>query len=600
MKRFALGVLLIIGIALFSAPSVRAQGEEHDPNPAPPAGGYYELQDLYYWDKSGNKTLLLLYPKAVVVRLRTEQRCDEGGCVVIEPEENKKAFSDFLIAEKLTPADGAEVESTEGVLGTDEAKLPIVIRKYYVITMPEKTDYYIFSLVNRLVQSGVAVEAHPVFLVNDDLVFPAGFWTKSKLSSGKFADMLKKKIQSNGYEKVSIDRMMTSKVSSQLSYFTQAYEKDKPGAINPVRMSRLVAEDSISVEWAVPDFVSIRKAITADPKAIKPSATFGDPMTASFVITYNEKKFVVDVPALTAMNAANIRPNGLYEELFKLDQVAIREEPGKVYIDLAFRVYQRGDFILQLPPVFYRVKGSPQDVPPLQFKFPSVTVKIVGLVPRDSNGNPLLKDIFPWKRMPVFTTPALAKPERTEYPVYDLRYYTESLLKTVPNVSLYLKRAGFFCIVSSLLWFGWVLVWQRVESVRRRELETIEESDAALEREYRLAKSGLIVAVRSGTTTLEQVRAYVVKARMELRRVLGFAQGSTERDMLKEVSPVFGKKLGEALGILTQIKEAGIVVESDIAKVHSLFVRLRLMRKFEWFLRLWNRVRPRGAAGGST
>ena len=87
---------------------------------------------------------------------------------------------------------------------------------------------------------------------------------------------------------------------------------------------------------------------------------------------------------------------------------------------------------------------------------------------------------------------------------------------------------------------------------------------------------------------------------MELRRVLGFAQGSTERDMLKEVSPVFGKKLGEALGILTQIKEAGIVVESDIAKVHSLFVRLRLMRKFEWFLRLWNRVRPRGAAGGST
>ncbi|MBI2637956.1 MAG: hypothetical protein HYW88_03575 [Candidatus Sungbacteria bacterium] len=584
MKRFLLAFFLaVLGVGLLSGTKAMAQGEGSPFETAPPTNGYYELSDFYYWDKSGNKTLLLVYPKAVVVRVAVTMTCDESGCSEVYPSEMQKVLDDFLKAEQLTAESGVRVEVVESMLGVDEVKFSVQTRKYLIITMQEKTEQYIVSLVNRIVRDGAAIEAHPVFLIGENLVFPAGFWFKVKPSSGKLTESLKEKIGAKGYGWIPA---RGSSVSDRLFYFVQDYLVAKTSELNPVRMSRLVAEESIAIEWAIPDFVSVRKAITVSPKAFRPSATFGDQMTASFVIVYDTKKVVLDPDAFKSLSAATIRPKKAHEELFKLDTVSVREEPGRVTIDLAFRMYQRGVFRIELPPVFYSFRGATQDIPPLKIDVPAVSITIIGLVPRDANGNSLLSDIFPWKRIPVVPALDPQKPERVIYKKLDLRYWSESLLKTVPNVPDYFRWAGLFLVSLSLLWVAGSSARYVVVTVRHRRSETIHESDSALTREYRLAKSRLLEGVRSGNCSSDIVGAYVAKSNMELRHILGFVQGSTSRDVLKIISPVLKEKFVEVLAILSRVKESGTATENDIAAVQRILSRLRLMRKFEPVLKL--------------
>jgi hypothetical protein len=227
-------------------------------------------------------------------------------------------------------------------------------------------------------------------------------------------------------------------------------------------------------------------------------------------------------------------------------------------------MYQVGDFNFSLPAVPYTFVGAPQDVPPLQLNLPGVDFKVVGLVPRDKDGKPLIKDIFPWRRMPYGQPDLPPKPQLSViYPKTDIRFWTGYLLKRVPGVNSYLERSGEILIAASLSVLAVMLGFKTFRfSLRRRK-----NPRRLVRRELRSLRKSL-----KRRYNKEEALSYGRVAKLEAMNILKLGPGLTDKEMIERAPRLARPIVSDFVGYLGKFAESG----GDAGRVRAYFLRIKL------------------------
>lgn len=539
--------------------------------------GYYSPNDFYFQDKTGKKVFLSLYPRAVVVKLYS----DAGVYYNI--------FIGFLKDNGLTPGKEIKIEKMEAFLGAAEMKVAVAKESFFVITFAAEID--VISFINQLVVSGKAADAYPIVSYLEELVFPAGLWFEIKPVSADEENNIAGKLMDNGYV-YSFGRSNVPGGVPARTYHFQNKQGVKKGLppINPLKMSRMLSQE-LAVKWSLPDFVPVKFPLRVTVEDFRPSGTMGDSFFVSFLVSYDKKKVEIDIDRLKNAGEDDIRPGDVLPALYKLEKTVVREEKEKIRLEVFFRVYQPGVFNVSFSDIFYRFIGSKPLLAPYQFKFPAVSIKVVGLVPRDADGKPLLHDIFGWKRMPFSGSASPPKPSLPVYEKTDIRYWVEQVAKRAPGVPYYFKAVGMGLGAIPLLFllayaFFGLLPGMRVCQGKWK------------------SRWAFALAIRSALADFwisaldpEKQDALLRACRIELLRILDLGVGVTDKEILSRIRHKEIRSVAEKiLARLAEWKHSGSATAEEIKEVNLLFRKLRyrsaLSRLFSWLIKplaVWRR-----------
>jgi len=499
----ALFSVLILVSAEVQAMDVPAEA----PPGAPTPSGLYTPADLYVIDR-GEKRTVQLYPRALVVR------------PFVSPDTEAEKFAAFLKEMGFTQGNGIRVERLSAILGTQESKMSIAKKNYVVVYFPKAVD--VFALITKMAKSSSVWEAHPVFAVDGDYVFPAGIWVRTKTITPESNTFLRKRIQSFGYA------IPWEKRPVGLDKNTTYYVPVNGVSLNLFAMSRLIAEDLV-VERATPDFVSIQPLVRVTREVSRVSGVMQDRFTFTYAILYNSRRVAVDTEKVKQWDPAMLMPEGVLDGTFKLEPIRVTNEHGVATIAISIRLYQPGDFDLTPPPVFYSIVGAGQDTPPLEVRLGKTGFKVLGLVPRTDKGEPKLTDVYDIKRMPMPAVGMPPAPVAETFPKSDYRYWTGQFVTNNPDLVRYARTGGGALAIFSaagLLIIGGV--YAGCVFVKRKK---------AAGPRFAHAYAAHLRTLQDGAHDDAAKVLTMRYAHIELRRILGCDEGASRREMLPRLSP---------------------------------------------------------------
>lgn len=447
MRRF---LLLFLGVAvLFFVPRVAAFSGNIEP-PKEQDTAPYAASDFYYIGKDGRRILLKVVPHTIVVWL--ESNVGAG-------EERTKFFQSMGWGGST-----AAVEEITAPPGMYELKRSLGARSgVFRITFSEPQD--IVSLLNKVRGHDAVADAWPVFERNGDLIFPTGVWMQTKHLMSYEQEALDRKAVRHGYTQYwHFYHKRPSGIDPLLNYY---YRNIKISDTNVLRVSRLLAED-IYVLWAVPDFTSVKPLLRVKAEISRPSGTLGAEFTLSYHITYDARKVRIDSEVLRKIGFGDIKPQALVLGLVQSDPVYVEEKAGFVLVRLRFRTYQAGEFLLLGLPIPYTFAGASPEILPEKMLASTVSFRVVGLVPRDATGKPLLTDIFGYKRMHLITPSLPSAPVPPVFPKTDLRFWTQSFLLQYPAAGGWMRRGGSIVVALGAAFLLSMVVRRLVSGMKRR------------------------------------------------------------------------------------------------------------------------------------
>ena len=528
--------IICASFALFFMNSAFAAGQDDDEGfltpPQVSAAQFYSRDDFYFINKSGKRIVLNIDPGKIVVRFST--------------------WSDASQREKILEEFGLIKTSGEKSIvsfGVSEIKQTAFTDEIIVVRVPNSDEG--LRLINSLLLRNGVYDAAPVFLLNGENVFPAGVWVKSKYSSLQEKNNLHSKLIGENYSALWNDYgpvKYPPGVSARLNYF----ERNGKSFTNPLRLSRLIAQDVLAV-WSIPDFVPLKRPIEIVSLLSRPSGTMNSGFEAAYRIKFDPKKVVLDVDGLRSIEPMSIKPKEMPEGFFRAEALKINESPGNIVIRLGFRIYEPGSFVLSPLVVRFNFIGAAENVPPETASSADIRVIIAGLVPRDADGHPTVHDIFGWKKNPIFPPEIPAAPKFEDYPATDIRFYAKGIFIKYPDLGSELTF-GAYAIFGVMAFWGAVLLC--LSSYRR------------------------IVSNRSSVASEFASTGTAKSARRYIREILRAPDGKTNHELLEDCPDELRGILTELIFLLERSAGDERLSEDNISQIRTLAKKLR--RGMKW------------------